>query len=153
MDVLHTDEDGFLLLVVREAYAGFVDPDWTLAQLQAHVARERAAGHVFGVHLGPDGADRPVEVRGAPSTASSVREEHGRLLVGDDGLWVPDYTALTMAAQFADEPVVHPDRTPHLLVPAGPVAVTARQLRGDHPDSPALELVLSPASGIGWLDV
>ncbi|WP_433800393.1 hypothetical protein [Actinomycetospora sp. CA-084318] len=150
MDVLHTDEDGFLLLVVREAYASFVGPDWTLAQLQTHVARERAAGHVFGVHLGQDGAVRPVEVRSAPSAAPSVREEHGHLLVGDDGLWAPDYTALTMAAQFADEPLVHPDRTPHLRVPAGPVAVTARQLR-DGP--PALELVLAPASGIGWLDL
>lgn len=163
----HLDEDGFFVLVDREAYQSFVALDWTLDVLDAHIARQRAAGRIAVVFLGQEHADAPVDILAEPSARPSTRELRSALVVGDGGSWVTDYTDLTMAAQYDDEPVVpRPQEATHVLLPAGRYAVTIRRLREEAGrdtglTEPSLEVVLGRARpgdadpggrGIAWLE-
>lgn len=102
MSEYEIDSDGFVCLVVPDDYRGFVDEDWTLADLLARFVEQMNAGTLFVAYAGDEAADSPLTmVADAPEPA--VREVSGVVLVGAGGLWLTDYTQLTMAAQFADE--------------------------------------------------
>lgn len=151
------DDDGFLVLVDPTAYAGFVDEEWTMDTLQAHVVDQAGRGRITGAHLGPFLQGLPAEVRSDRSVRPSTREAVAGVEVQGDGLYVVDYTALTMAAQFSDRDVVQDHRaSDRVLLPAGWYRVTFRQLRDeadvDQPgfwesDEVALEVVVEPAGG------
>lgn len=101
--VLHVDEDGFFCLVAPDAYRGFVDGDWQLEQLLTHFVGQMREGTLFVAYPGPDDADEVVAVADGPCDAPTLREAAGTVHVGAGGLWLTDYTQLTMAAQFDDE--------------------------------------------------
>nr|WP_286980169.1 hypothetical protein [Corynebacterium sp. UBA5992] len=41
------DEDGFVCVIAKDFYSGFVAEDWTLDQLLAHVAHQGNLGSIF----------------------------------------------------------------------------------------------------------
>lgn len=129
--------------------------------------RDSPHGRIAVVYLDQEHADAPVDIHAEPSATPSTRDFRSVLVVGGDGLWVTDYTDLTMAAQFDDQPVVpRPQEATRVLLPAGRYAVTFRQLRASvTPDTglvdPALEAVLTTARpgdadrggpGFTWLE-
>lgn len=136
------DEDGFVALVCPNAYVGYVDEDWTLQQVAARFVEQMNAHVLFVAHPGPDSACEPLRISNRPSPIAAWRETSGFLLVEDDGLWLTDYTQLTMAAQFNDE---RPIASYHTRLPilAGAYQVTMRQFTS----LPTFELVIQDAEG------
>lgn len=99
---LRVDEDGFVALVAPDAYSGFVDEDWELEDLLARFVEQMNREVLFIAYPGPDDANAALEL--SPQALSATRRQAtGVVTVGEDGLWLTDYTQLTMAAQFADE--------------------------------------------------
>lgn len=141
----HVDEDGFVALVCPDAYAGYVDEDWTLAQVLERFVQQMNAGTLFAAFPGPDLADASLRVSNAPSSGAPWRTVSGLVRVEKGGLWLTDYTQLTMAAQFDDE---LPTRDEQLQLPVGPglYRVTLRQFAVSYDDQePAAEIVIEPA--------
>lgn len=134
------DEDGFVALVCPGAYAGYVGPDWTLEQVVERFLAQMNAQVLFVAHPGPDLANGRLRISNRPSTLAAQREASGFLRVGDDGLWLTDYTQLTMAAQFDDERAIARHHI-QLPVPGGTYRVTIRQADS----SPTVELVIQEA--------
>lgn len=137
------DEDGFACLVAPDRYSGFVDEDWTLDQLMAHFVEQMNRRSLFAVYPGPDHADHEISFGGVSSSQSVLREAAGIVEVGPAGLWQTDYTQLTMAAQFADQPPVTNYYSKRLPVPEGTYRVVLRQLADG--DRSRFELTVSPA--------
>ncbi|UYO95643.1 hypothetical protein OED01_08420 [Microbacterium sp. M28] len=136
---LNVDEDGFFCLVAPDAYRGFIDEDWQLEQLFTHFVEQMNAGSLFVAHPGPDDADETVSFAGTPSGASALREATSTVHVGVGGLWVTDYTQLTMAAQFDDETATNSGAM-RLPVTEGTHRVTLSQVDGD----PCYVLTIKP---------
>ncbi|MBZ4486052.1 hypothetical protein LQ938_09250 [Microbacterium sp. cx-55] len=136
---LRVDEDGFFVLVVPDAYKGFVDEDWRLDELLGHFAGQMNEGALFIAYPGPDDADSAVAVTDRPITAPVLREAVGIVRVTASGLWLTDYTQLTMAAQFHDESPTGPAAV-RLTTPVGWHRVLLRQIDGD----PRLNLTITP---------
>lgn len=61
------DEDGFICVIAKDFYSGFVAEDWTLDQLLAHVAQQGNLGSIFIAYPGPNHADAPLLID-VPST-------------------------------------------------------------------------------------
>lgn len=149
------DEDGFVALVCPEAYAGYVAENWTLEQVVERFLEQINSHTLFVAHPGPDSAGEPLRISDRPSPVKAWREASGFLQVGEDGLWLTDYTQLTMAAQFADEQPIAKHHT-RLPIPPGAYQVTVRQLAS----SPTVELVIRraktgerqpPLNAVPWL--
>lgn len=134
------DEDGFVALVCPETYAGYVAENWTLEQVVERFLEQINSHTLFVAHPGPNSADEPLRISDRPSPVTALREASGFLQVGEDGLWLTDYTQLTMSAQFADEAPIAGHHT-RLPVAPGAYRVTIRQLAS----SPAVELVIQRA--------
>lgn len=132
------DEDRFVALVCPHVYAGYVGDDWTLAQITGRFVEQMSAQTLFVAHPGADLACEPLRISNRPSPIAANREASNVLQVESDGLWLTDYTQLTMAAQSFDAP---PVADHHTLVPvsAGNYRVTLRQLT----DSPLIELIIT----------
>jgi hypothetical protein len=137
------DEDGFVALVCPDTYSGYVSEDWTLDQVLATFVEQMNTGALFAVYPGPDLADASLRISDTPSTAAARREVSGLIRVGEGGLWLTDYTQLTMAAQFSDTApyAAHHVRLP---TPSGVYHVTLRQFASLYEDElePAVELVI-----------
>lgn len=142
----HVDEDGFVALVCPDAYAGYVDEDWTMAQVLERFVQQINAGTLFAAFPGPDLADASLRLSDTPSPGAAWRTVSGLLQVGEGGLWLTDYTQLTMAAQFDDE---MPTRDEQLQLPVEPgfYRVTLRQFAVSYEDErePAAEIIIEPA--------
>ncbi|MCD2497124.1 MULTISPECIES: hypothetical protein [Microbacterium] len=102
MDEYEVDADGFVCVVAPDGYSGFVDEDWTLPDLLTKFAEQMNAGSLFVAYPGDEAADAALTVD-AEEAENVIRRAYGVVRVGDGGLWLTDYTQLTMAAQFADE--------------------------------------------------
>ncbi|MFI6433051.1 hypothetical protein [Rhodococcus oryzae] len=100
---LQVDEDGFVCVVAPDTYRGFVDEDWALDDLLARFVEQMNRGSLFVAYPGPDNANSNLIVESESSPVQALREASGIVQVGAEGLWVTDYTQLSMAAQFADE--------------------------------------------------
>ena len=100
---LHVDEDGFVCVVAPDTYEGFVHPDWTLEALLVRFVEQMNRGSLFIAYPGPGDADSDLAFEMAPPGISEGRTAVGMVQVGPAGLWLTDYTQLTMAAQFSDE--------------------------------------------------
>ncbi|WP_445658921.1 hypothetical protein [Achromobacter sp. NCFB-sbj8-Ac1-l] len=142
----HVDEDGFFALVCPDAYQGYVHEDWTLAQVLERFVQQMNAQALFAAFPGPDLADASLRIADVASPGAAWRTVSGLVRVGEGGLWLTDYTQLTMAAQFDDE---MPTRDEQLQLPIGPglYRVTLRQFAVSYEDDqdPAAELVIEPA--------
>lgn len=99
---LRVDDDGFVALVAPGEYSGFVDEDWELDDLLSRFIDQMNRGALFIAYPGPDHADAPLTFN-AEASPTTKRQATGVVDVGEDGLWLTDYTQLTMAAQFPDE--------------------------------------------------
>ena len=143
------DEDGFVALVCPDTYQGFVNEDWTLEQVLSRFVEQMGAGALFAIYPGPDVADMSVRISDVPSSATAWREVSGLVRVGEGGLWLTDYTQLTMAAQFQDSRPIEDGRIDHirLPIPSGVYQITARQFSRSYEDEiePAVELIFVPA--------
>lgn len=124
---LAIDEDGFFALVSPDLYRGFVAEDWELDQLMSHFLDELNSGSLFIAYPGPDDADEPVLFNKDSSAATPLREAVGTVEVSAAGLWLTDYTQLTMAAQFRDESSIALSAT-LLPVPEGLHTVVFQQV-------------------------
>ena len=94
--------------------------------------------------MGPEADGTEVNVRLGHPERVPDDGAYARIDVTDGVLFVPSFTDLTMAAQFADSVVVeHPDRTTQIHVPGGTYEVIAwrtgeslhvsLELLGEHP--------------------
>lgn len=138
---LAIDEDGFFALVSPDLYRGFVAEDWELDQLMSHFLDEMNSGSLFIAYPGPDDADEPVVFNKDSPTATPVREAVGTVKVSAAGLWLTDYTQLTMAAQFQDESSIASSAT-LLPVPEGLCTVVFQQVE----TNPGYRLTVTPAA-------
>lgn len=141
------DADGFIALVSPEKYDGFIGDDWTLEQLMQHFLKNLNAGTLFVAHLGTDLANEPLRFSNTRTPVIAWREASAFFQVGQDGIRITDYTQLTMAAQFPDEPPSN-DTHPTLSIPPGVYQVTLRQFAHSFEDGlvPAAELILESAT-------
>ncbi|MGG7101829.1 hypothetical protein [Rhodococcus sp. 24CO] len=123
---IEVDEDGFFALVNTSIYEGFVNEDWSLSQLLEHFAAARQLGSAFVVYVGPEADGAQVTIRVGHPEHVPDDGASARINATDGVLYVPSFTDLTMAAQFADSVVVeHPDRTAQIHVPSGTYEVLA----------------------------
>lgn len=141
------DEDGFVALVSPDSYSGFIGEDWTLDQLIPCLLKNLNIGSLFIAHPGPDLANEPLRISTTRSDLTALREASSLIKVGQAGAQLTDYTQLTMAAQFAEEP---PAADSHLAlpIPSGVYQITLRQFALSYEDGrdPAAELILEPVS-------
>lgn len=134
---LHVDDDGFVCLVAPDTYAGFVDADWTLDKLLARFVEQMNQGTLFVAFPGPDHALERLTF-GANLPSQQVQREASNVVqVGPEGLWLTDYTGLTMAAQFAD---TGPTTNYSVKLPVTP----GRYLVRLHESDGAFHLTVSP---------
>ncbi len=130
---LQIDDDGFVCVIAPDGYSGFVDEDWALDQLLARFVEQMNQGNLFIAYPGPDHAGADLAFEQAPSPESAIRKVAGIVHVGDAGLWLTDYTELTMAAQFEDAPPLA-SYSRRLPIAPGTYRVTLRErpLDGSH---------------------
>lgn len=102
------DEDGFIALINAHQYASFVSEDWTLSQLMNHFVTEMNKHTIIVWGTNPGGGDWNIVFLSAPSDKKAFQEFTMPITVTDGKLYLTEYTALTMAAQFADN--VIPDK-------------------------------------------
>lgn len=156
VDLLHVDEDGFFCLVAPDAYRGFVDEDWQLEQLLTHFVAQMREGSLFIAYPGPDDADEAVAVADDRADTSALREAVSTVDVGAGGLWLTDYTQLTMAAQFDDEAPTASGAI-CLPVPEGVHHVTLRHVDGSPryvvTIKPVADDVCEPLSAVPWFSL
>lgn len=134
------DEDGFVALVCPGAYLGYVDEDWSPGQITQRFLEQMNAHALFIAHPGPDFASEPLRISNLPSPITASREASSVMQVDAGGLWLTDYTQLTMAAQFTEERPIAGHHT-RLPVPAGTYRVTIRQFAA----LPTIELLIQAA--------
>lgn len=96
------DADGFVCVVAPDGYTGFVDEDWELDDLLSRFLEQMNAGSLFVAYPGDEAANAALIVT-AEEPTTAIRRTSGVVHAGDGGLWLTDYTQLTMAAQFTDE--------------------------------------------------
>lgn len=136
------DEDGFICLVAAGVYEGFVGADWQLDELLTRFTEQMSRGALFVAYAGPDaaGGELRIVVEGSPQPAE--RETEG-VIDATNGVWLTDYTQLTMAAQFDDERPEPDDPESRLSIPAGRYRILLREFASG--DGPVFELAVSPA--------
>ncbi|OYD61034.1 hypothetical protein BDB13_5962 [Rhodococcus sp. OK302] len=140
--ITSVDEDGFICLVAAGHYDGFVGTDWELDELLTRFAEQMSRGALFVAYAGPDAAGGELRIVAEGSSQRAEREAAG-VIDAADGVWLTDYTQLTMGAQFDDERPETDDPDSRLSVPAGRYRILLREFASD--DGPVFELVVSPA--------
>jgi hypothetical protein len=138
---LYVDEDGFVALVAPDRYAGFVGANWTFEQVTERFVAEMNRRSLFIACPGSDHASADMTFSWAPTTENVQREVSGIIEVGADGLWITDYTQLTMAAQFASEGPTASFSSTRVPVDEGRYRVTLQQVS----DERGFLLVVTPA--------
>jgi hypothetical protein len=139
------DDSGFVVLVCPGSYVGFISNDWTLAELLSRFVEQMGAGSLFVAYPGPDLANESLRIASKASVQSCLREVTGVVSVGEAGLWLTDYSTLTMAAQFSDEPPISSWHV-QLPVPPGTFRIVLRQFANSWEQEmrPAIELLVLP---------
>lgn len=138
---LRVDEDGFVALVAPDTYRGFVDENWELGELVARFVEQMNCESLFIAYPGTDSANGHLSIATEPPKLRN-RTAAGIVQVGEAGLWQTNYTQLTMAAQFTDEPPVTRYYSERLLVDPGRYLVT---LHEDAANESALVLTMTLA--------
>lgn len=140
--ITSVDENGFICLVAAGVYEGFVGTDWQLDELLTRFAEQLSRGALFVAYAGPDAAGEELRIVAEGSLQRAERETEG-VIDATNGVWVTDYTQLTMAAQFDDERPEPDDPESRLSIPAGRYRISLREFASD--DGPVFELAVSPA--------
>lgn len=100
----HIDDDsGILGLLDCSAYSPFVGEDWTYDQIISHFRSQAARKSIVVWDAGDGGNLYRIDLRIGTAKASGYREALSQISVRDGRLHFASYTALTMAAQYADE--------------------------------------------------
>lgn len=153
---LGVDEDGFVCVVAPDAYSGYVDEDWALDQLLARFIEQMNQGSLFVAYPGPDNADDDLAFCKKEPAERFFREATGIVRVGEAGLWLTNYTQLTMAAQFRDsQPVAKFSR--RLPVEPGTYRITLIE-ESTNPSkfqlsvTPAITGTITEHSSVPWFD-
>lgn len=143
MPRLNVDEDGFVAVVAPDSYRGFVGEDWTMETLLERLTAQMNDQTLFIAYAGPDDANEEVAFAAGPTPfpAGVRRETSGVVAVGPGGLWVTDYTQLTMAAQSDEEGPIANHSSTRLPVSQGRCRVTLRQFA----EQPQFELTVTDA--------
>ena len=97
------DDDGFVLLITPDSYDSFIDEDWTLDQITTRFTEQMTAGSMFAAYVGPDAALHQLTYGPPAPSAAVAREASSAIDVAAGGLWLTDYTQVTMAAQYEDQ--------------------------------------------------
>ena len=139
---LEVDDDGFVCVVAPDSYEGFVDEDWTLDRLLVRFVEQMNRGSLFVAYPGPDAANSAIAFDRKQGRTAAGREASGIVQVGEAGLWLTDYTELTMAAQFSDESPIA-SYSQRLPVTAGRYRVTLCEEVAQ--DEATFVLTVSPA--------
>lgn len=143
---LQVDDDGFVLLITPDTYLSFIDEDWTLEQVTSRFTEQMNSGSMFAAYVG-EGFVLDRLNYGPPDPAEAIAREAASVVdVGADGIWITDYTQITMAAQFADYSPLGEYST-RLPVDAGRYEVRLKQL-----DSGALHLDATIASATAHIE-
>ncbi len=160
------DDSGFCGVVDPDAYDGFVDPQWSLQQLAAHVRRAMAARSLLLWGTGSSGMWRTTWRRA--DVVDTIGDVVGRRcsggIVSSRGRLLPiAYENLTMVAQFKHVTLPEPYMAGDVLdVGAGAYAVhvhqrfdPARAVAAAGDVDFAVDLVPCPASAQppAWRDV
>ncbi|NQX27862.1 hypothetical protein HQQ81_10975 [Microbacteriaceae bacterium VKM Ac-2854] len=143
---LEIDSDGFVCLVAPDRYTGFVDEDWTLTALLERFVEQMNARALFVAYPGPDVIDEPLALVAGAVSERTTRAASGLIEVGAGGLWVTDYTQLTMAAQYADERPIA-GYSARLPVEPGVYVVTLQEIAAD--SSFVLSVAPAPIDAVG----
>jgi len=97
------DDDGFIAVVNRASYNGFVDEDWQFDQLMAHFTDQMRAGNIVIWRTSNDGGGNwLVSFQEQPSATFAFRQFDQFINVTSGELFLTNYADLTMAAQFED---------------------------------------------------
>ncbi|MEL7486751.1 MAG: hypothetical protein AAGJ87_06000 [Pseudomonadota bacterium] len=96
------DDSGLLALVVSSEYRSFVSEDWTYEQVLDHFAAQMQARNILVWGCGDGGNLYRVQVAAGFTSIEGYRNATGVINPVNGRLHLASYTALTMAAQFAD---------------------------------------------------
>ncbi|KXO88027.1 hypothetical protein AXK56_11615 [Tsukamurella pulmonis] len=149
------DDDGFVLLITPDSYDSYIDRNWTLEQITTRFTEQMTARSMFAAYVGQDAALHQLTY-GPPALSAVVAREASSVVdVAEGGLWLTDYTQITMAAQFEDEQPIGTYST-RLPVDPGRYEVRLHQL-----DTGALHLTVVPSAvtahiaqhSVPWFDL
>jgi hypothetical protein len=149
-----TDDSGFLALLDPDAYAGFVSEEWTYASIFEHFSKAMSKRSLLLWGTGQENTWTVEVVVGEPAPPQGFRRATGPIRVTGGRLYLANYEALTMAAQFADThlPESH-DRHLSFEVPAGDWHCEIVQMQDPdldevvEPTLPDFVLALTPSGG------
>jgi len=100
------DDNGFIAIVNRANYQSFVDNKWQFDQLIAHFIYQMNSGNIVVWQTSNDGGGNwGVSFSEQPTGTDAYREFEHFINVTEGKLFLADYSDLTMAAQFSDEPI------------------------------------------------
>lgn len=144
------DDSGFIGVVNRQLYEGFIREDWELEEIFERFRDQMNKGHCAVWSIGLEQL-MSVENLDKQTERTSYREISVNIKVTDNCLWLTNYTDLTMAAQFKDELIpskVHSELKISLV--NGDYKLLIRQLFNpdtydwDAPTYPCYELIFQP---------
>ena len=105
------DDSGIIGLIDCSAYVPFVGEDWEYEQLFGHFGSQAADRSIVVWDAGDGGNDYRVDVVLEAIAATGYREGCSQIAVLGGELHMASYTAISMAAQYADEPLPAKDET------------------------------------------
>lgn len=97
------DDSGVLALVDCSAYVPFVGEDWQLDELLTHIQAQARHQSILIWNAGDGGGHYRIEFRNGITEFAGHRSVMSVIRVTNGRLHLVSYTAMTMAAQFADE--------------------------------------------------
>jgi len=102
-----TDDDGFIAIVNGSRYESFLDEDWEFNQLLMNFVDQMKSGNIIIWQTSNEGGGNwLVSFQEHPSEAHVYRQFQQFIKVTSGELFLTNYSDLTMAAQFNDEPIL-----------------------------------------------
>jgi len=98
-----SDDSGILGLLDCSSYSPFLGEDWEYEQLLKHFTSQAGSKSIVVWDAGDGGNDYRVDIRLEATGTTGYREALSQVAVTSGRLYLASYTAITMAAQFADE--------------------------------------------------
>ncbi|OJF15213.1 hypothetical protein [Couchioplanes caeruleus] len=149
-----SDDSGFLALLDPDAYAGFVAENWTYDSIFEHFRKAMMRQSLLLWGTGREDTWTVDVLIGEPAPPSGFRRAAGPIRVSGGRLYLANYEALTMAAQFPDTRLPEPhDLHLSFEVPADDWHCEIVQMRDPDLDEegerilPDFVLALTPSSG------
>ena len=109
------DDSGIIAVVDPFRYKPYIGEDWTLEALLDRFRDSMADRCLLVWSPGSEGNWRVTASLGPAPEYTSFRSAAGTIDVSDAGLYVVSYDSLTMAAQYADEPIPQPHERGNLI--------------------------------------